>query len=115
MKTKGILVIVCLIAITAFSLVGPGIHPLVAAENEQYKAKTYDGYLFAKLDNIGTKSEGPAYYLQLWDDSEIHVIKHGILWQRDPELDKLLNTKVSITGDLENGELTYTEIRPLER
>ncbi len=73
---------------------------------------TYSGYLFCKLDNIGTKSEGRSYYLQQWDDSEVHIIKDGILWQSDPQLDEHLNTKVTITGTMEGGQLRYTKIEP---
>ena len=75
---------------------------------------TYNGYLFSKLDNIGTKSEGPSYYLQQWDNSEVHIIKNGILWQHDAELDKYLNTKVTITGAMEGGQLRYTKIEPFK-
>jgi hypothetical protein len=84
--------------------------PAIGAEEGPENAGAYSGYLFAKLDNIGTKSEGPSYYLQQFDNSEIHIIKNGILWQRDPALDKYLNTKVTITGVLESGQLRYTKI-----
>jgi len=73
---------------------------------------TYGGYLFCKLENIGTKSEGPSYYLQQWDNSEVHIIKNGILWQNDPQLDEHLNTKVTITGTIQDGQLRYTKIEP---
>jgi hypothetical protein len=73
---------------------------------------TYGGYLFCKLENMGTRSEGPSYYLQRWDNSEVHIIKNGILWQSDPELDKHLNTKVTVTGTMEDGQLRYTKIVP---
>ncbi|MBN2224171.1 MAG: hypothetical protein JW765_05805 [Deltaproteobacteria bacterium] len=85
-----------------------------AAEEGSGVPGTYGGYLFSKLDNIGTKSEGRSYYLQLWDDSEIHIIKNGILWQSDPELDALLDTKVTITGIMEDGQLRYTKIEPFK-
>ncbi len=86
--------------------------PAPAAEEGSGIPATYGGYLFSKLDNIGTKSEGRSYYLQQWDYSEIHIIKNGILWQNDPELDALLDTKVTITGVLEDGQLRYTKIVP---
>ena len=88
--------------------------PAIAAEEGPDKAGTYSGYLFAKLDNIGTKSEGPSYYLQQFDNSEIHIIKNGILWQHDAELDNYLNTKVMITGVVESGQLRYTKIEPFK-
>lgn len=83
-----------------------------AAENTSGAPGVYSGYLFAKLGNIGTKSEGPIYYLQQWDGSEVVVIKNGMLWQRDAQLDTHLNTKVTITGALEGGQLRYTTIEP---
>jgi hypothetical protein len=83
-----------------------------AAEEGSGIAGTYNGYLFSKLDSIGTKSEGRSYYLQLWDYSEIHIIKNGILWQSDAALDALLDTKVKITGVMEDGQLRYTKIEP---
>jgi hypothetical protein len=83
-----------------------------SAQDRSGAPGTYSGYLFCKLDNIGTKSEGRSYYLQKWDDSEVHIIKNGILWQSDPKLDEHLNTKVTINGTIEDGQLRYTNIEP---
>jgi hypothetical protein len=88
--------------------------PALAADEETVVSGTYSGYLFSKLDAIGTRSEGRSYFLQLEDYSEIHVIKHGILWQNDPDLDALLDTKVTITGVIEDGQLRYTKIEPFK-
>lgn len=101
------LVLMCT-AVVVLSLAAP------AADEGSGLPGTYSGYLFCKLDNIGTKSEGPSYYLQQWDDTEIHVIKNGMLWQGDPELDRFLNTKVTVTGILEDGQLKYTKIEPFK-
>jgi len=72
----------------------------------------FSGYLFAKLDNIGDKSEGPSYYLQGFDYSEFYVAKDCQLWENDPKLHPLLNTKVTITGEEEDGRIVYKTIEP---
>jgi len=106
MRIKGLVTVLAVVGLlAAFSLVAIGQEGMDAPG-------TYGGYLFCKLENIGTKSEGPSYFLQRWDDSEVHIIKNGILWQNDPELDKYLNTKVIITGTMEDGQLRYTKIEP---
>ncbi len=57
------------------------------------------GFLFVKLDAIGTKSEGPLYFLQLRDYQEISIVKKSPhLWEWDDELQKFLHTKVRIKG-----------------
>lgn len=75
---------------------------------------TFHGYLFSKLQNIGTKSEGPDYYLQLFDYHEVMVIKQAHAWQVDPTLHPWLNHKVAIEGVLEMDGLRYEHIMPYE-
>jgi hypothetical protein len=58
----------------------------------------FDGYLFSKLALIGTKSEGPSYFLQQWDYREIPVVKRSFPWKPDPELHRFLDRKVTIWG-----------------
>ena len=63
------------------------------------------GNLFAETVAIGTKSEGPKYYLQPLDDyanrwSKILVRKKTLLWQNDPVLHKHLDKKVLILGEI---------------
>lgn len=62
------------------------------------KADRFDGYLFAKLSAIGTKSEGPIYLLQQNDYTELHVQKQVPPWNNDPALHKLLGRKVTLLG-----------------
>ena len=59
---------------------------------------TFEGYLFAKLHSIGTRSEGPFYLLQSWNKSEHLVNKKTLAWDEDPELHKFLGKKVAIEG-----------------
>jgi hypothetical protein len=75
----------------------------------------YDGYLFAKLDKIGTKSEGPVYYLQLFDNKDVCIKKKSELWENDPVLHNCLGKKVTITGTLKNNKLVYDSITLLEQ
>lgn len=103
-KTVATVVLVCMLV--AGVCLGAG------AQEGTEAPGTYNGYLFCKLENIGTKSEGPSYFLQRWDGSEVHILKNGILWQRDARLDEHLNTKVTISGTMEDGHLRYTGIEP---
>lgn len=75
----------------------------------------FDGYMFSKLDNIGSKSEGPKYFLQHFDYSESVVEKQVNLWQEDPNLHKYLNTKVTIEGKLSSGGIMYDKIMDYKR
>ena len=72
--------------------------------------KRFENYLFSKLENIGSKNEGPKYFLQLFDYKEIVVIKQVQLWQQDPKLHKFLNKKVTIGGELSPGGIIYERI-----
>ena len=42
----------------------------------------FTGYLFAKLAAIGTRSEGPAYWLQTLTETESHQIDEAIAIQK---------------------------------
>jgi len=71
---------------------------------------TLSGYLFSKLMNIGTRSEGPQYFLQQFDYKEIVVIKQAEPWKEDPILHPLLNKKVTVEGELTSDGLIYSAI-----
>lgn len=64
------------------------------------KITRLEGYLFARLTAIGSKSEGPLYYLQLWNDKEVIIEKKVKPWQNDPVLHGCLGQKVVIHGKL---------------
>lgn len=72
----------------------------------------FDGYLFSKLHLIGSKSEGPAYYLQQFDYRELLVVKKVYPWEEDPQLHPHLNTKVSIEGVQTLNGIEYEKIGP---
>ena len=77
------------------------------------QTKNFEGYLFAKLNLIGSKSEGPVYFLQQWDYVEIPVIKKTNPWEPDPELHKFLNRKVTIIGTMTEEGIDYDKISEL--
>lgn len=85
-----------------------------AVEKGESEAGTYVGFLFSQIDRVGTKSEGPEYYLRMDDGVEIHVFKKANLWQEDPALQELVNRRVSISGELTGKELFYTTVEPLD-
>ena len=70
----------------------------------------YHGYLFTKLDNIGSKSEGPKYFLQRFDYKEKVVIKQAHLWMEDEKLHPFVSKKVSIDGRLTPEGILYISI-----
>lgn len=67
----------------------------------------FTGFLFSKLQLIYTRSEGPAYFLQLFDYTEIPINKNGMPWQEDEQLQALLGKKVTIEGGMEAGRIHY--------
>jgi hypothetical protein len=73
------------------------------------------GYLFAKLFGIGTKMEGPQYFLQQWDDqgntTDTPIQKKGEPWKIDSVLHKSLAQKVTISGTLKENKIQYREIK----
>jgi hypothetical protein len=75
-------------------------------------AVTLNGFLFSKLGALGTRSEGPQYFLQTFDGREIAVAKHTMMWQPDPALQRYIATKVTIEGDMVGNILSYRSIRP---
>lgn len=74
------------------------------------KSNEFNGFLFSKLSNIGTRSEGPSYYLQYRNYKEIKIIKHANLWERDSVLEKFLGRNVQITGYTTQKMIEYTGI-----
>ena len=71
------------------------------------------GILSAKIVGVGTKSEGPKYYIKPLDDyanrwSEILVRKKTHLWQDDPVLHKYIDKKVLILGEIIETKSTIT-------
>ncbi|MCI5121888.1 MAG: hypothetical protein D3908_11990 [Candidatus Electrothrix sp. AUS4] len=72
----------------------------------------FHGFIFSKLHLIGSKSEGPSYFLQQFDYSEIPLEKQAQLWSEDPALQEVLGTKVTVHGAIQGGRLCYENIMP---
>ncbi len=66
--------------------------------------KEYKGKLIAHQSNVGTLSEGPDYYLELFEpnefgQTELFIRKEGHLWEQDPKLHPFIGKKVVIIGE----------------
>ena len=72
-----------------------------------------NGFLFSKLQAIGSRSEGPVYFLQQFDEKEIPILKKVHLWEEDPVLQKLLGKKVTLHGRLSGGRIEYKDVHVL--
>jgi hypothetical protein len=70
------------------------------------------GTLLSRTERVGTRSEGPEYYLRTDDGSEIHVVKNALPWKKDKVLHKAVDREVWIPGALVDGELVYKEVNP---
>lgn len=74
----------------------------------------FDGFLFSKLHLIGSKSEGPSYFLQQFDYREVPIDKHTWPWQEDKALQECLGTKVTLHGSFQAGRLKYEKVTAYE-
>ncbi|MEI8202531.1 MAG: hypothetical protein WCH34_05935 [Bacteroidota bacterium] len=72
------------------------------------------GFLFSKLANIGSKSEGPAYFLQLQNYEEIKIEKKATLWEIDKTLQPFLGKKVEIEGYFVEHILNYNQVKEIQ-
>ncbi len=74
----------------------------------------FNGFIFAKLAQIGTRYEGPEYFLQIFEKekntTEIPIRKKSQLWEIDHQLHQFLAQKVAIKGQLKNKSIIYEEI-----
>lgn len=66
--------------------------------------KDYEGRLISKLGGVGTRSEGPEYFLELlqpnnFGQTELFVRKDAHLWEEDLKLQPFINKYVTITGE----------------
>lgn len=73
--------------------------------------KDLEGYLFSKLHLIGSKSEGPVYYLQTPGYSEVKINKQALPWDKDKVLHDVLGSWVKITGECgSDGTISYSNV-----
>ena len=74
--------------------------------------ETITGKLISRLTAVGTKSEGPLYYILPNDEyekwGEISVRKAVMLWMKDEVLERFIGETVSITGEIMETKDTIT-------
>ena len=66
--------------------------------------KIYSGMIISKRDRIGTRSEGPEYYIKLEEpnelgQTELSIRKEVHLWEEDPVLQRHVGNKVRLKGE----------------
>jgi hypothetical protein len=66
---------------------------------------TIFGHLSMEMERVGTRSEGPEYYIQPTDEYKekweiIHVRKQTQSWEEDSNLHSLVNKEVEILADI---------------
>lgn len=93
--------------------------------------KEFNGILKMKIEREGSRSEGPAYYLELskpneFGQSELKITKTALLWQKESKLHNFINKKVNITGEsvivkhvklygaTKSESITYYKIKEIE-
>lgn len=74
------------------------------AQKKAVELEHFEGYLCAKLQLLGSRSEGPQYFLQDKEGKEIHVLKKVHLWEKDPALHACLGEQVTLLGRLRKEE-----------
>jgi len=94
--------------------------------------KEFKGKVFSKIERIGSRSEGPEYFLKLLKPNELNQIdlpirKNAGLWQEDPNLHQFLGKMVIITGEsirikhvssdgtLKSESIAYKEIKEIKK
>ena len=92
--------------------------------------KTYIGTIVSKKEGIGTRSEGPEYYIELVEpndlgQTELAIRKEVPLWQEDPILQPFVGQKVQLIGEpiyakhvkfeatIKSEIIIYKEIKPI--
>ena len=74
------------------------------------EARKFGGLVFVKHDRIGTRSEGPEYYLQT-KDSEFHLIyNRELLFRPDYYLEFFCRKMVEVTGTLDENDIQVENI-----
>ena len=91
---------------------------------------TYIGTIISKKKRIGTRSEGPEYYIDLvepndFGQTELAIRKEVPLWQEDPILQPHVGQKVQLLGEpiytthvkfegtIKSEGIIYKEVNPI--
>ena len=92
--------------------------------------KKYIGTIISKKEGIGTRSEGPEYYIDLikpndFGQTELAIRKEVPLWQEDPILQTYVGQKVQLIGEpiytkhvkfegtTKSERIIYKEVKPI--
>jgi hypothetical protein len=62
--------------------------------------ESFKGLVYVKHGRIGSKSEGPDYYLQTWDGEYILKYTDRNLWEPDYYLEFFCRKLVEVNGEL---------------
>lgn len=72
----------------------------------------YNGFLYEVLDAIGTEDEGPIYFLQQFNGTDLPILKKATKGREDDTLQALIGKKVTIEGDMLGQSIEYKRIAP---
>ncbi|MGB8601718.1 MAG: hypothetical protein WCD42_05920 [Rhizomicrobium sp.] len=81
--------------------------PLAAQEKGQF-----NGFLYEVLDAIGTEDEGPIYFLQQFNGTDLPILKKAAKDREDDTLQGLIGKKVTIEGNMLGQSIEYKRIGP---
>ncbi|WP_440948671.1 hypothetical protein ACSAZL_10810 [Methanosarcina sp. T3] len=68
--------------------------------------ETFKGLVYVKYGRVGSKSEGPDYYLQTRDKEYLLKYAERYLWELDYYLEFFCRKFVEVTGELDMGTTT---------
>jgi len=86
-------------------------------------SNNFVGFIFSKLHLIGSKSQGPTYYLQqfifgeaksLSEGPTIEIVKQVQPWEEDPSLQEYLGKIVKVAGVMVANKLKYEKVKPFK-
>lgn len=79
--------------------------------------ETFEGLVYVKHGRIGSKSEGPDYYLQTWNREYLLEYANRGPWELDYYLDFFCRKFVEVTGELkkEGNTIKVTTIKEICR
>ena len=79
-----------------------------------YEAHVFAGLLYIKHGRVGTRSEGPDYYLQCYRTDYLLDFKKRHLWERDEALEALSRQFVAIRGTLNGDRIRVESIQQIK-
>lgn len=89
---------------------GIGLVTLTAVPITADETVRVEGFLYEVLDGIGTKDEGPAYFLQQFNGTDLAIIKNASQTKEDSTLQSFVGKKVSISGERTGQAILYQRV-----